>query len=72
MSTETQELIHICEQLPESQRAEVTDFARFLLAKQEDAAWERSLGESRPHPKLRDFAKGALAEGSGPLDPEKM
>jgi hypothetical protein len=72
MSTETQELIRICEQLPEPQRAEVADFARFLLAKQDDAAWERALGESGPRPKLRDFARDEMAEGSGPLDPETM
>lgn len=36
MSTETQELVSICEQLPAAQRAEVTDFARFLLARNED------------------------------------
>jgi hypothetical protein len=33
MSVETQELLRICEQLPEAKRIEVTDFARFLLAK---------------------------------------
>jgi len=33
MSTQTKELIEICEQLPEDQRAEVADFARFLLEK---------------------------------------
>ncbi len=38
MSTETQELLDICEQLPEAKRAEVADFARFLLARNEDAA----------------------------------
>jgi hypothetical protein len=31
MNTETQELIRICESLPEDKRA---DFARFLLARQ--------------------------------------
>ena len=31
MSTETQELIRICEALPEAKRVEVADFARFLL-----------------------------------------
>ena len=36
MSTETQELINICEKLPEAERAEVADFARFLLARQSD------------------------------------
>lgn len=38
MSTDTRELVDICEQLPEAQRAEVADFARFLLAKNQDAA----------------------------------
>jgi hypothetical protein len=37
MSIETQELLNICEQLPEAMRAELADFARFLLAKNEDA-----------------------------------
>jgi hypothetical protein len=36
MSCDTEELIRICEQLRE--RAEVADFARFLLAQQDDAA----------------------------------
>jgi hypothetical protein len=72
MSTETQELIRICEQLPEPQRAEVTDFARFLLAKHADDAWERSIGDTRPRPKLRDFVRDSLAEGSAPLDPDTI
>lgn len=38
MSSETQELLEICEQLPEAQRIEVTDFARFLLARNVEAA----------------------------------
>jgi hypothetical protein len=32
MSSETRELVHICEQLPEAQRAQVTNYARSLLA----------------------------------------
>lgn len=38
MSTDTRELVEICEQLPEAQRAEVKDFARFLLTKNQDTA----------------------------------
>lgn len=72
MSTDTQELIRICEQLPEDQRAEVTDFARFLLAKREDDAWERTINDPRPRPKLDEFVRQALTEGSEPLDPEKL
>jgi hypothetical protein len=68
----TQDLISICEQLPEEQRAEVADFARFLLAKQEDEAWERTIDDTRPRPKLDEFVRGALAEGSEPLDADKL
>jgi hypothetical protein len=32
MSTETRELVGICEQLPQPQRAQVTEYARALLA----------------------------------------
>jgi len=31
MSTETMEIVTLCEALPAAKRAEVTDFARFLL-----------------------------------------
>ena len=72
MSTDTQELIRICEQLPEEQRAEVTDFARFLLAKREDDAWERTIADPRPRPTLDEFVRQSLAEGSVPLDPDQL
>jgi len=45
MSNETQELIRICEQLPQHKRAEVTDFARFLLAKSENGATQGEAAE---------------------------
>jgi hypothetical protein len=38
MSTDTQDLIRTYEQLPEAKRTEVADFARFLLARSQDAA----------------------------------
>jgi hypothetical protein len=68
----TKELISICEQLPEDQRSEVADFARFLLAKHDDEAWERSISDPRPRPKLDEFVREALAEGSEPLDLDKL
>jgi hypothetical protein len=37
MSVDTQELLSICEPLPAAQRAEMTDFARFLLSRNADA-----------------------------------
>jgi hypothetical protein len=72
MSSETKELIRICEQLPEDERAEVADFARFLLAKHQDEAWERTIADPKRRPKLDEFVSAALAEGSEPLDPEKL
>lgn len=72
MSDETREIIRICEALPENKRAEVADFARFLLAKREDEAWERSIADPRCRPALDKFVREALAEGSEPLDPDKL
>jgi len=68
MSGETEELIRICDALPVVKRTEVTDFARFLLARETDEAWERSLGDPAGHPKLDAFVTDALAEGSESLD----
>ena len=64
--------MRIYEQLPEAQRAEVADFALFLLARNEDAAWDRAIGDPRPRPKLDEFVRAALAEGSEPLDPDML
>lgn len=72
MSTETQELLAICEQLPAAQQEEVAEFARFLLARNEDAAWERTIADPRPRPKLDAFVRAALAEGSEPPDPDNL
>lgn len=72
MSGNTREFIDIFEKLPESLQAEVTDFARFLLARKEDAAWERTLADGKPRPKLDAFLKASKAEGSKPLDAEQL
>lgn len=45
MSSDTKQLIEICEQLPEAERVEVTDFARFLLAKSRGTAPQREVAE---------------------------
>ena len=75
MSTVTQEIIRLCEALPDDKRAEVADFARFLLSKGEhpdDAAWEARLAYSQPRPKLEAFLREAAAEGDEPLDPKRL
>jgi hypothetical protein len=73
MSTGTQELIRICEALPEDKRVEVADFARFLLDRQDDERWERIIAEKKPRPKLDAFMEASRAEGGEkPLDLDRM
>lgn len=63
MSTETQELIRICESLPPAKRSEVADFARFLAARQDDERWESLIASGQPRPKLEAFLRDSAAEG---------
>ncbi|MDB6027797.1 MAG: hypothetical protein JWM68_4020 [Verrucomicrobiales bacterium] len=51
MSSETEELIRICESLPPAKRNEIADFARFLAARQEDERWDNLVAypERRPY-----------------------
>lgn len=72
MSIETQELIEICEQLPEAKRTEVADFARFLLAQAGDARWEQIIESKTPRPKLDAFLAESKREGAEPLDPDRL
>ena len=76
MSTGTQEIVRLCEALPEEQRAEVADFARFLLTcshHPDDLAWEQRISDRRPMPKLEEYLRNSAAEGGeAPLDPERL
>lgn len=72
MSTATQEIIEVCEALPPEKQSEVVDFARFLLARQEDERWERTLDEKRARPRLEAFLRESAAEGDEPLDPSRL
>ena len=68
MSTETLELIRICEALSESKRAEVTDFARFSLARHNDERWDELIAFGQRGPKLDAFLRESASEPSAPLD----
>ena len=75
MSTATEEIVRLCENLPPEKRAEVADFARFLLSRTEypdDTAWERNLADVRPLPKLDAFLHESAAEGDEPLDLKRL
>ena len=69
---ETQELIRICEALPDEKRAEVADFARFLLAREDDERWERLIAFGQRRPKLDAFLRQSAAEPTSSLDVDRL
>jgi hypothetical protein len=72
MSTATEEIIQTCEALPPEKRAEVADFARFLLSQEDDGRWERLLADPKPRPRLEEFLRASAAEGDEQLDPQRL
>ena len=72
MSIETEELMRICESLPEEKRAEVADFARFLLAREDDERWERLIALGQRRPKLDAFLRQSAAESPTPMDLDRL
>ena len=65
----TEEIIEVCRILPEDKQAELADFARFLLVRQDDEAWECQIADTKPRPGLEAFLRESGAEGDEPLDP---
>ena len=72
MTQATKQIMELIESLPEDKQSEVADFARFLLARQSDEAWERELANTKPRPRLDAFLRDSAAEGDEPLDPSKL
>lgn len=72
MSSRTQAIIRIVEQLPEAQQTEVMDFAQFLLDRGQDKSWETEIDTNKSRPKLEEFLKASRAEGSEPLNTSKL
>ena len=72
MSNATKDLAQVCDALTPEKQVEVMDFARFLLARQDDAKWERLLAYPKPRPKLDAFLRESAAEIEEPLNPERL
>ena len=72
MSIETHELIRICESLPEEKRAEVADFARFLLAQEDDDRWEQLIASGQRRPKLDAFLRQSATEPATRMDLDRL
>jgi len=72
MSPATEEIIQVCEALPPEKQSAVIDFARFLLARQDDERWEQLLAEPQPRPRLDAFLRESASEADEPLDPRRL
>jgi hypothetical protein len=72
MSSTTAEIIQVCEALPADKQSELADFARFLLARQDDEAWESRIAYPKNRPRLDSFLRDSAAEGDEPLDPNRL
>ncbi len=72
MSSATEEIIQVCEALPADKQSELADFARFLLARQNDEAWESRIAYPKSRPCLDSFLRDSAAEGDEPLDPARL
>jgi Protein of unknown function (DUF2281) len=72
MSSATEEIIQVCEALPPEKRSEVVDFARFLLAQQDDEKWERIVADPTPRPRLAAFLEESAREADEPLDADRL
>lgn len=53
-------------------QAELTDFARYLLARQTNEAWKQRPAHPQPRPRLDSFLRASAAEGDEPLDPSRL
>jgi len=53
-------------------RPELTDFARFLLARPSDERWERIIASPTPRPKLDAFLNESAREPAEPLDLDRL
>jgi hypothetical protein len=72
MSSVTEEIIRVCEVLPADKQSELADFARFLLARQDDEAWERVIAFPQARPRLDAFLRDSAAEGEEPMDANRL
>jgi hypothetical protein len=72
VSSTTEEIVRVCEALPADKQSELADFARFLLARQDDEAWERLISYPHTRPRLDAFLRDSATEADEPMDPSRL
>jgi hypothetical protein len=65
------EIIKELPKLNDAERRAILDKLR-ELSRVDDDRWEEIINDPTPHPKLRAFIEQATAEGSEPLDLNRM
>jgi hypothetical protein len=68
MSSETKEIVNICESLSADKRSAVAEFARFLLSRAQDERWEDLISDPKRRPMLEAFVREVAAEPDEPMD----
>jgi hypothetical protein len=66
------EIAELCDALPPEKREEVADFARFLIARQQDERWETLIADPKPRPRLDAFLSESAAEADEALDLNRL
>jgi hypothetical protein len=66
------EIAELCDALPPDKREEVADFARFLLARQQDERWEAAIADPNPRPRLDAFLRESATEADEALDLKRL
>jgi len=66
------EIAELCEALPPEKREEVADFARFLLARQQDEQWETLIADPKARPRLDAFLRESRSETDQTLDLRRL
>ena len=72
MDSATEEILAVLDELPPERREEVTDFAKFLLARHAKDRWEQLITDPDPRPRLEAFMKSSTDRGSEPLDFDRL
>jgi hypothetical protein len=72
VSTDTKEIIAICEALPPAKQSAVAEFARFLRSREDDERWEDLLSHPDRRPKLDTFVRESASEPDQPMDLNRL
>jgi hypothetical protein len=72
MSSETKEILDICESLSAEKRTAVPEFARFLLSNADDERWEQLIADPTRRPKLEAYVCESASEGDKPMNLKRL